>query len=77
VHHQVSGDWSKFVQKAAFACFIGDSALPVFESRKGKKGKLSILFSHLLLPPEVGPLLDNSLRPGVRPALAITRKDGR
>jgi hypothetical protein len=65
------------VQKVAFACFIGDSTLPVFESWEGKKGKLSILFSYLILPPEVGPVLDNSLKPGVRPALAITRKDGR
>jgi hypothetical protein len=27
--------------------------------------------------PITGPLLDNSLKPGLRPAQAITRKDGR
>jgi hypothetical protein len=46
-HQQALKHWSKIMQKAAFACFPGDSALPVFESSKAKKRKFLFLFKAL------------------------------
>jgi len=69
------------MQKRIFACGLGNPGLPDFASYKAKNRTFLFLFNGLVHCGKVGPLLDNSLKPGLRPALAITRpitrKDGR
>jgi hypothetical protein len=65
------------MQKLAFARFTGKSTCLFLSQRDSFFGRKPFSYNLLAIRPEVGPLLDNSLKPGARPALAITRKDGR
>jgi hypothetical protein len=66
-----------FYAKTSFCIIYRQITLPVFESVFGGFSAKPFCNNRLSIRPRTGPLLDNSLKPGLRPALAITRKDGR
>jgi hypothetical protein len=65
------------MQKLDFAYFTGKYPCLFLSHPQAVFGRKLFWTSRLGKRPRTGPLLDKSLKPGVRPALAITRKDGR
>jgi hypothetical protein len=65
------------MQKSFFAYFLISNTCLFLNQSFGVFRQKSFLPKALANYLRTGPLLDISLRPGVRPALAITRKDGR
>jgi hypothetical protein len=65
------------MQNHVFASFTGKNACLFLSHVLAVFGRKLFPTSILAVHPGIGPLLDKSLKPGVRPALAITRKDGR